>query len=521
MLVGDIVRRNAEYFADDDAVVVPDQGPVSWAGLEQRTNQLARSFAELGLEKGDRVSMLAPNGLEYLEFFFACAKSGIIGAALNVRLAPAELTAYLGDIVEPRAILVHEQFNPLADAFLPEVGSIEHVVGIGVGHGRDLDYEQLLAAAPASDPGVHIEDTDRYQLGATSGTTGVPKAAVLSHRNAIAAMLNWLADFQAPETSTNLQNIPMFFNPGGPSGLHPVLMKGGRTVIFPSFEPGSFLRGVPQYGVTHSILVPTMISMVVDHPDAAEHDLSSLLAVNCGGSPVPRELLKRARPVFGDVFHPIYGLAETYSCGTILRPENQYTEGTEAQVRRLSSVGKPKVLMDVRVVDSEGHDVPHDNESGGEVWMRGDTVSSGYFGMPEETAKSREGEWFKTGDVAVVDEEGFISIVDRMKDIIITGGINVYSRDVEEAIYDHPAVSQVAVIGVPHEKWGEAIHAVVVLAPGASADEDELIEFASQRLADYKKPRSLEVREELPLGGTGKILKKELQAEFWSTGDAS
>ncbi len=173
------------------------------------------------------------------------------------------------------------------------------------------------------------------------------------------------------------------------------------------------------------------------------------------------------------------------------------------------------MMLDVRVVDHEGDDVPKDNATGGEIWLKGDTVSPEYFRMPEETAGAREGEWFRSGDVATVDEEGFITIVDRMKDMIITGGINVFSRDVEEVLYQHPAVAQAAVIGVPHERWGEAIHAVVVLKPDASADEDELIAFTAERLASYKKPRSLEVRDELPISGTGKILKKELRKPFW------
>ena len=524
MLVSDIVRRNADYFADRDAVVVPGRETLSWSRLEERTNQLARAMLELGLRKGDRLAMFAPNGAEYIEFFFACAKAGLIGAALNVRLSPHELGSYLG-YVEPRAILVHEQLGSEADKFLSAARSIQHVVGIGADHGRALDYEGLLAAQSAAPPAVDVDEHDPYQLCATSGTTGVPKAAVLTHQNAIAALLSYLVEFPCPENATNLQNIPMFFNAGGPSGLHPVLLKGGRTVIFPAFDPATFLPAVPEHQVTHTILVPTMIQMIVEHPDATKHDMSSLQAIMTGGSPVTRELLRRARPILGDVFRPIYGMAETYSCGTILRPENQFTEGTDAQLRRLSSVGKPKILMQVRVVGDDGNDVPRDNETAGEIWMRGDTVAKEYFRMPEETALAHEGDWFKTGDVATVDEEGFITIVDRKKDIIITGGINVFSREIEEALSEHPEVSQVAAIGIPHERWGEAVHAIVVLVPGGQVSEDELLEFAAARLASFKKPRSIEIRDHLPISGTGKILKKELRKEYWeadgrSTADA-
>ena len=322
-------------------------------------------------------------------------------------------------------------------------------------------------------------------------------------------------DIPTPPESTNMQNIPLFFNPGGPSGLHPVLMKGGRTVIFPAFDPGNFLRSVPKYNVTHSILVPTMIGMVLSHPEAGQHDLSTLIGIGCGGAPIPRDMLERGRKVFGDVFYPMFGMAETYSCGMALRREDQFTEGTEEQVRRLTSAGKPHMFMQARAVDDDGNDIPKDNKTGGELWLKGDPVSPGYYRMPEETALSSEGEWFKTGDIVTIDRDGFITIVDRKKDIIITGGINVFSRDIEEALYSHPAVAQAAAIGIPHEKWGEAIHGIVTLEPGRTATPEELISFAAERLARYKKPRSLEIVDALPIGGTGKILKRELRAKYW------
>jgi acyl-CoA synthetase (AMP-forming)/AMP-acid ligase II len=515
MLVSDIVRRNAEFYPDREAIVIPEGAATTWAELEERSNRLARALLDLGLEKGDRISTFAPNCGEYFDFFFACAKTGLIGTTVNIRLAAPEVASYLND-VEPRAILVHADLVEAAAGFLGDVSSLEHVIGVGRDHGFELDISDIGDAQPSTDPGCSVSDTDTYQLGATSGTTGIPKGAMLTHRNAIAAMLNWMAEMPTPENSTNLQNIPLFFNPGGPSGIHPILLKGGRTIIRPGFEPGAFLRAVPEYGATHSILVPTMLGMVLNHPEVGDHDLSSLMAVTIGGSAIPREILARALSVFGDVFFPMYGMAETYSCGAVLRREDQYTEGTEEQVRRLISVGRPMMLNDMRVIHQEGRPVTRDNTEVGEIWLTGDTVSPAYFRMPEETESAREGKWFKTGDVGVVDRDGFVTIVDRTKDIIITGGINVYSRDIEEALYDHAAVAQVAAIGVPHVKWGESIHAVVVLAPGASATPEELITFAADRLADYKKPRSLDIVEALPMSATGKILKRELRRKFWA-----
>jgi acyl-CoA synthetase (AMP-forming)/AMP-acid ligase II len=515
MLISDIVRRNAAHFADRTATVVPDGPTRTWGELDERSDRLAQAWLALGLAKGDRISTLASNAPEYLEFFFACAKTGIVGATTNIRLAAPELASYLR-YVEPAAIVVSADQVALAHRFLPDVPSVRHVIGFGPAHGLALDYEDLLAsaspgAAVAAVAGAQVRDDDVYQLASTSGTTGVPKGAVLTHRNAIAAMLNWMAEIPMAEAGTNLQCIPMFFNPGGPAQIHPVMMKGGRSIILPGFEPGQFLRMIPRYGVTHTTAVPTMLGMVLDHPECGAHDVSSIRGVTTGGSPVPRALLTRLRDVFGDVFYPTFGMAETYSCGLVLRPEHQFTEGTGEQVRRLTSAGKPHVLVQVRVVDDDGSDVAKDNESAGELWLRGDSVSPGYFRMDDETAASRSGDWFKSGDVAVVDADSFITIVDRKKDMIITGGINVFCRDVEEAVHAHPAVAQCAVIGIPHAQWGEAIHAVVVLRPDAVATVDELIDFAAGRLASYKKPRSLDIVESLPMGGTGKVLKRRLR----------
>ncbi|HVS43312.1 MAG TPA: class I adenylate-forming enzyme family protein, partial [Candidatus Dormibacteraeota bacterium] len=251
MLVSDIVRRNAEFFGERDAIVAPGRPTLSWTALEERTNRLARALLALGLRKGDRVAILAPNCGEYIELFFACARSGIVGAATNIRLTAADLAAYLAG-VGPGAAIVHAAVADLARDCVARLPGCERIVGVGEGHGVDLDLETLVAAAEPSDPGCRVVETDPYQLAATSGTTGVPKGAVLSHRNAIAGMLNWAAELPLREGDTHLQCIPLFFNPGGPAGLHPVMLKGGRTVIPGGFEPGGFLDAVERHRVNHT-----------------------------------------------------------------------------------------------------------------------------------------------------------------------------------------------------------------------------------------------------------------------------
>lgn len=518
MLVGDIVRRNAVFHGDFEAVVVPDGLTRTWRELDERTNMFANALRDLGIAKGERIAMYAPNCAEYVDFFFGCAKSGVIGAATNTRLAAHETASYLS-YAEPTAVLLHADLVDHARRWLDAVPTVKHVIGFGGDHGLDLDLEQLLGAAAPEDPQVPLTEHDIYQLGATSGTTGIPKGAILTHRNAIAAMLTWAAELDIHEHDTSLQNIPYFFNPGGPAGLHPVLMKGGRTIVPPAFDPAAFPGLVERFRVTHTIIVPTMVQMVVSSPTCDQHDLSSLRGIVSGGSPFPAPLLERARNVMGDVFHPIYGMAESYSCGTILRSQNLFVDGTEQQRRQLGSIGKPETLVNLRVVDADGNDVPHDGTTSGEIWLSGPTISPGYFRMEEETLKSRSGDWFRTGDVAVVDSEGFITIVDRIKDVIITGGINVFSIEVERVLESHPAVAQVAVIGVPHPQWGEAIHAVVCRVPGSDINATELIEFAAARLSSYKKPRSIEFVDALPVSATGKVLKKELRRQHRTDAD--
>ncbi len=510
MLVSDIVRRNAQYSGDYDAVVVPGGEAWNWSQLHVRTNQFANALLSLGLGKGDRLAIYAPNCSEYIDFFFSCAKSGVIGAPTNIRLSPTETGGYLS-YVEPAAVLVHASLVDSARSWLPKVPSIKYVIGFGDDHGLDLDLETLVATGSTHDPAQNIRESDVYQLGATSGTTGVPKAALLTHRNAIAAMITWAAELDIPEHASALQNIPYFFNPGGPAGLHPVLMKGGRTVVPAGFDPADFPRLVQEYEITNTIIVPTMVQMVVSHPNCEKYDMSSLRGVMSGGSPFSASVLKRAREVMGDVLYPIYGMAESYSCGAILRPQNMFTEGTPQQLRQLLSVGKPEVTMSLRVVDLKGHDVPADGSTTGEIWLAGDPMSPGYFRMDNETAITRENGWFKTGDVGVIDARGFITIVDRLKDMIITGGINVFSIEVERVLLQHPEVEHAAVLGMPHPQWGEAIHAVILRRPGSTLSEQALLEFTTERLVSFKKPRSIEFVDELPISATGKILKRELR----------
>ncbi|GAA4728157.1 long-chain fatty acid--CoA ligase [Nocardioides endophyticus] len=520
MLIGDISRRNADFFGDREALVEPGGRVRTWLEVEERTNRMARALLDLGLGKGDRLAMFSVNCVEYVEFFFACAKSGVVGSPMNVRLAPPENVKY-ANYAEPRAVLVHASLVEEARAWIAETPSIEMVIGFGGEHDLDLDLEAIAAASSGDVSSVVLTPDDPYMLCPTSGTTGVSKGALMTQGNAISGIFGWLADYPVNEGDTNLQCIPQYLNAGGPAHIHPVFTKGGRSVILPGFDPLGFLQSVDRYRVTHTTAVPTMISMVLDHQERPAYDLSSLRVIVLGGSPVAAPLVVRVRSEIGDCLYPTLGMAETYSCGLVLRPQNQHPDGSLEEIRRLGSLGKPHTHLQVRIVGADGKDVPHDNTTHGEIWFKGGSVSPEYFRMPEETAAARVEGWLRTGDVAVIDDDGYVTVVDRLKDIIISGGYNVASGEVESVLCEHPAVAEAAVIGTPHDTWGEAVHAVIVRRPAQDVTEQELIEFAGARLAGYKRPRSVIFVSALPRNPTGKVLKRELRATYRDQGSLS
>lgn len=517
MLVSDIVRRNAAFLGDRPAVQVPGCPPRDWATMHEESNALGRAMLERGVRKGDRVAFLSPNCPKFLDFYFACAKVGAVGACCNVRLTATEQDGYLRHVA-PTLALVHASLVPeygdglsrlLGDGWLHFGGGETNPSGI-----RAL--ESFMAGQDDSDLQLRVSPDDPYQLASTSGTTGSAKAAIVTHRNALAGMMNWIAEIPVDEGDVYLQCNPMFFNPGGPASIHPVLLKGGLAVIPPRFTPEAFLELSERHRPTHATMVTTILQRVVTLAEQSATQLRSFKAITVGGSPIPVELLDRANRVFGSVLHPTYGMAETCSGGLVLRlPDLERRPRSPASsLWGITPAGRPSVLTEAMLVDEQGIDVAHDGQTVGEVVLRGDAVSPGYFrGSAEDNACYQNG-WFRTGDLGVIDETGLITLVDRKKDIIITGGINVSSLEVERVIAGHPDVDRVAVIGIPDERWGEAIHAVIVPVSGSTPAGQDIIDFVASRLADYKKPRSIELAESLPLNANGKILKRDLRAKY-------
>lgn len=497
-------------FHRDRVAVVDGSNRLTYATLAERVARLASGLHGLGLRRGDRVAILALNSHQFSEWYFACASAGLVGVPLNVRFSPADLAGY-SDYTGARAMIVDGRLAPLAAPILAGAHTLEHVVGFGDGHGQPVDYERLLAAAepetlPPSDPDAPV------LIAPTSGTTGVIKGAVLSQRNTFVAGLSWLSAFPLRPESRHLIALPMFFASGAP-GWYLSFFVGASNVVLPRFEPAAFLDLAESGRATHAILGPAMFNQMMDQGLDVTR-LRSLEVIGAGGAPFDPTRFAELRDAVGDRIMIFFGLTEVAATATFLRPTD-YVGPDGALTDRYLSVGKPWPGVELDVI-ADGRSVPHDGTTVGEIVVGGPTVGLGYWEMPEATAESFRDGVLYTGDLATVDADGFVHIVDRRKDIIVSGGMNIGSVEVESTIGQHPGVAAVAVIGVPHDTWGEAVHAVVVRRPGATVDADDVIEWCRGRLASFKKPVSVDFVESLPVSATGKVLKRELRARYWA-----
>ena len=482
--------------------------------LGARVAKLGGALQRLGVRDGARVGVLAQNADRYYEVFLGVFWAGGSVNPVNIRWSPAEI-AYSLDDCDTQILIVDEMFAGLANDLRARSRSLRTVIFAGDGEApRDmLCYEAILDAAPPI-ADAHRAGDDLAAVLYTGGTTGFPKGVMLSQANLYANALNLIAERCASEDSVVLVATPMFHVAGVNLTLG-VALAGGRHVFIPAYSPEAVLEAIARERVTLVFLVPTMIQMLLDHPGAGEYDLSSLKCVMYGASPISEALLERAMAALpGIEFAQAYGMTELASVATVLQP---YYHSAGRAAGKLRSAGRATFFTEVRIVDREGHEVPRGTV--GEIAVRGPGVMLGYWNKPAETASAVRCGWMHTGDGGYMDAEGFVFVVDRMKDMIVTGGENVYSAEVENALASHPAVALCAVIGVPDDKWGERVHAVVLLRPGARAGEEELRAHCKGLIAGYKAPRTVELRDALPISGAGKILKRELRAEHWPRGE--
>lgn len=507
--IGAILRHWAATTPHREALCAGDRS-WSWTQLADRVRRLGAALHAEGVRPGDRVALLAKNDPAHVETALAAAAGGFACAVVNWRLAPDEVHFVLAD-AGARVLVVGAEFVSTVEQVRGELPDLQTVIVLG---GDADEYEPLLAAAPQGGTDGVPQPDDCFLLLYTSGTTGFPKGAMLTHRTMAAHTLNAFGAFGFEHGSVNLVAMPLF-HVGGMSWALQSLYTGGRTIVVREVVPAAILAQIEKERVTHAFFVPTVYEYLLAVPEPADHDLSSVRCFGYGGSPMPLPLMRRCLLGLGPNFYQVYGATEASGAFCVLGPADHRDP---AHPERLGSVGQPLSGVELRVVDpGTESDVP--TGTTGEFWIRTDQTMAGYWNRPDDTASAHCGDWYRTGDIGHADAEGFVFITDRVKDMIVSGGENVYPAEVERVLVDHPGVAEVCLIGVPDPVYGETVKAVVVPQQDATVDAAELIGFCRERMAHYKCPRSVDVTASLPRNSTGKVLRRTLREPYWAGRD--
>ena len=509
----DVIRTHAEERGDKVAIVQP--GPdghefrQTWAELDERSNRVANALAAAGVGAEDRVAFLDKNGFEYFEVLFGCAKLNAVTVNINWRLAPPEV-AWIADNAEATVFLFGAEFADEIDKIRGDLAHAETFVCLGPDD-RFESYEAWLSD-DTSDPGVEPAGDDvAFQL-YSSGTTGLPKGVMLSNDNLFALLPDASEIWGFTPEMVSMVAMPLF-HIGGSGWAMAGMFNGGTSVIIRDLDPAALIDLIGKERITHGFLVPAVFQFMLMMPNVDEGDYSSLEMLVYGASPITEEVLAASVKKFGCKFAQAYGLTETTGAIVTLAPEDHDPDGPNKH--RLRSCGKPNSNVEMRIVDPDtGQEVPQGEV--GEIIVRTNQNMVGYWRNEEGTKNAfTDDGWFRTGDAGYVDEDGYLYIHDRMKDMIVSGGENVYPAEVENALMKHPGIGDVAVIGVPDDKWGEVGKAMVVKAGGQDPTEEEILAFAREHLAGFKIPKSVDFIDEIPRNPTGKMLKKDLRAPFW------
>ncbi len=515
--IGDIVRHQGRERSN--SIAFEYEGSVLTFGeLDRRSNRAANALAALGVKKGDRVAYIGKNSHIYFEILAGAAKLGAVMTPVNWRLARPEVVYVVNDC-QAKALFVGPGFSELVGDIEGQLEYVAGIFGSEAPEGKYPGYPEWRDGFPDSDPMVPCAVGDDAVQLYTSGTTGHPKGAILTHGSIFSSRMNdrnaeVLHDWQKTvEGEVALLAMPCFHISGTGYGLG-TIFNGSNAVVLPEYDPTRALDLIENYNISKIFMVPAAIQILLDHPRVREVDFSNLKYITYGASPIPLELMKRAMEVLGCGFVQMYGMTETTGTIVALAPEDHVLEGSP----RMRSVGTPLKNVEIKVIDAEGNEVP--TGTIGEIATRSPKNMKGYWNRPEATAQTIDPEgWLSTGDAGYLDEDGYLYIQDRVKDMIISGAENVYQAEGENAIYSHPKVADVAVIGIPDDKWGEAVKACVVVKPGEELTEAEVIAHARQHIAGYKCPKSVDFIAALPRNPSGKILRKDLRAPYWEGKD--
>ena len=509
MIIPDYVDKNARHYPDKTAVKVVGDRICTFSELRERVYRLANGLLKMGLKKGDRVAVLAENCFEYPEIYFAVGKAGGVATPLNYRFAPPEVS-HLTNESGAGILIVQDKYAGLVQSLGADLKDVEHYICIGNTPDGMLRYEDLLASSPASDPRIEVGMDDLFCLIHTGGTTGVPKLTMLTHRNLVNCAVVWIVEcgFTYGDIFAVISPLfhtgaawPLFFN----------TILGNTFVILKRFDVDVMLKTIAEDRVTASLWMSQLIPGIIDHPDVVSkrYDLTSLRIILAGAAVLPKPSLQRLIELFPGI--RVCNAGGQTECGIF--SGMRLDEFVEKSPEKLTSAGRASINMMIRIVDENDREVPPD--VAGELCVRGEGVMKGYWNKPEESAWSLRGGWQHTGDICKMDEDGFLYYVDRKKDMIKTGGENVYSKEVEDVLYMHPAVAEAAVIGVPDEKWGEAVKALVVPKDGEKPDAEEIISYCRKQIAGFKCPKTIDFIDDLPKTSLGKVDKHRLREPYW------
>ncbi|HEX4409126.1 MAG TPA: long-chain-fatty-acid--CoA ligase [Xanthobacteraceae bacterium] len=513
MIIGDIIKRNARLRGDYTGVVCDDRR-FTHREFAARVYRAANALLARGVRQQERIAILARNGLEVLEVFGAGEVAGFIIVNINNRLTMREIEDICAD-ARPSVMVFEAEFAAAAAALRQKFPDIRQFICIGGRGGDPDDYEMILQSAPDTEPPIQASSDDIAHIIYTSGSTGRPKGVMFQHKAMIDGALKITLEGGALEPVRGLIVMPLFHIGARVQSLA-FLLLGGMIVIHRAFDPRAVLKTIEQEKITATHLAPAMIQRILEIEDKSAFDARSLHCVRYASAPMPVPLLRRAIEAFGPIFNQIYGMTECLGI-TTLKSFDHKLEGTEREVRRLSSAGQASLGVDLRIVRDDGTDAPPGEI--GEILIRSDSTMLGYWNNHLATLEAMRDGWLHSQDLGIIDDDGFLFILDRKKDMIVSGGENIYSWEVEEALRHHPAVAEAAVIAVPDTKWGESVKACIVLRTDAKTGADELIEYCRSRIGSYKKPRSVDFMAALPRLFNGKIDKKALRAPYWANSD--
>jgi long-chain acyl-CoA synthetase len=517
-LYRDFISRLVDRYKDNTALICKKQPGITFGELNAACNALTSGLYDLGMSKGDTIAVCLSNSYRTRQMFWSAGKGGFTVALINARLTPGE-AAYIINDSEATCLVASQEFQQKIEGIRDGLKTVRHFIGADPGMPGFQDLEDIIATSPADEVKYDLQEDDLLWLQYTSGTTGFPKGAMYTQESvAVCAQMG----LEALRTYSKfhgeirfLQVAPSYALSG--SGWDLMIQASGATVvIMDRFDAGEMMALIEKHRITDVHIVPAMLNMILSSPDFGRYDLRSLKCISYGASPMPPDLLRRGIRKMGPIFMQSYGGSE-FGLACLLDSRDHVLEGEPDKVRRLESCGKPAKGVEVKIVDAFGKEVEPGDV--GEITIKSPMVMKGYWKMPQETAEVLKDGRYYTGDLGTRDPEGFIYIKDRSKDLIISGGFNVYPTEVENALTKHPAISEVGVFGIPDDQWGETVCAHIVLNPGESVEARDIIDFTGRHLAHYKKPRRIEFVFSLPRTPSGKVLRRKLREPYWQGQD--